>query len=100
MNTNVKGDLTTDSAPKTRTQLSLAYPTANSEPDPAQRAPNSQQSANNQELSPGDRVEVLGSFGKPTGELGTIKETNEDDAVVKWDNDGSTSLRLPLIKKI
>jgi hypothetical protein len=97
MNANARADLTTDSAPKRRdvSQLSLVHPIANSQPDP-----HSEQSANNQELNSGDRVESLGSFGKPTGELGTIRETTEDNAVVKWDGDGSTSLRLPLIKKI
>ena len=30
----------------------------------------------------------LTDFGKPTGEFGTVKQTNEDDAVVKWDDDG------------
>ena len=57
-------------------------------------------SANDQELNPGDRVEALGNFGKPTGELGTIEQTNEDDTVVKWDDDGRTRVRIPLVKKV
>jgi hypothetical protein len=99
---NARVEITTDSASKLRdvSRPSLAYPTELPELDPAQRPPHSEQSAGKQELNPGDRVEVLGSFGKPTGELGTIRETTEDNAVVKWDNDGSTILRLPLIKKI
>jgi hypothetical protein len=44
------------------------------------------------ELSPGDRVEGLGNFGTPTGQLGTVERTNEEDAVVKWDSDGRTRL--------
>jgi len=34
------------------------------------------------ELNPGDRVEGLGNFGKPTGEFGTVEEANEDDTIV------------------
>jgi hypothetical protein len=30
----------------------------------------------------------VGTFGKLTGEFGTIEQANEDDAVVKWDGDG------------
>jgi hypothetical protein len=44
------------------------------------------------ELNPGDRVEGLGNFGTPTGELGTVERTNEEDAIVKWDSDGRTRL--------
>jgi hypothetical protein len=51
-------------------------------------------------LSPGDRVEGLGNFGVPTGELGTVEQANEDDAVVKWDDDGRMRLRQPWLKKI
>jgi len=46
------------------------------------------------------RVEGLGNFGKPTGELGTVERSNEDDAVVKWDDDGRTRLHQPLLKKV
>jgi hypothetical protein len=52
------------------------------------------------ELNPGDRVEGLASFGKPTGEFGTVKQTNEDDAVVKWDDDGRTRIHQPWLKKV
>ena len=51
-------------------------------------------------LSPGDRVEGLGNFGKPTGEIGTVERANEEDAVVKWDDDGRTRLHQPSLKKI
>src|ERR1700687_5247662 len=51
-------------------------------------------------LNPGDRVEGLADFGKPTGEFGTVEQTNEDDAVVKWDDDGRVRLRQPWLKKV
>jgi hypothetical protein len=53
-----------------------------------------------QELNPGDRVEGLGNFGKPTGELGTVEQANEEDAVVKWDDDGRMRLHQPSLKKV
>jgi hypothetical protein len=53
-----------------------------------------------QELSPGDRVEGLGNFGTPNGEIGTVERTNDEDAVVKWDDDGRTRLHQPSLKKI
>jgi hypothetical protein len=56
--------------------------------------------ATHQELNPGDRVEGLGNFGMPTGDFGTVEQANEDDAVVKWDNDGRMRLRQPWLKKI
>ena len=54
----------------------------------------------NQELNPGDRVEGLGNFGKPTGELGTVEQANEEDAVVKWDDDGRMRLHQPWLRKV
>ena len=53
-----------------------------------------------QELSPGDRVEGRGDFGKLTGEFGTVERTNEEDAIVKWDDDGRKRLHQPWLKKI
>lgn len=52
------------------------------------------------ELNPGDRVEGLGDFGRPTGEIGTVERTNDDDALVKWDDDGRVRLAQPWLKKI
>jgi len=52
------------------------------------------------ELNPGDRVEGLGNFGEPTGEFGTVEQTNEDDALVKWDDDGRVRLRQPWLAKL
>jgi hypothetical protein len=53
-----------------------------------------------EELKSGDRVESLGNFGRPTGEIGTVERTNEDDAVVKWDDDGRVRVGQPWLKKI
>jgi hypothetical protein len=42
----------------------------------------------------------LGNFGIPTGELGIVEQTNEEDApVVKWE---MTAVRLhrPWLKKV
>jgi hypothetical protein len=68
--------------------------------DRAKRPPLSEPSATGEELTPGDRVEGLGNFGKPTGELGTIERTNDEDAVVKWDDDGRMRIHRPSLKKI
>ena len=68
--------------------------------DRAKRPPLSEPSATGQELRPGDRVEGLGNFGKPNGEFGTVERTNEEDAVVKWDDDGRMRLHQPSLKKV
>jgi hypothetical protein len=78
----------------------LAYSGATPDSDRAKRPPLSEPSASGQKLTPGDRVEGLGNFGKPTGEIGTVERTNEEDAVVKWDDDGRTRLHQPSLKKI
>jgi hypothetical protein len=54
----------------------------------------------NQELTPGDRVEGVGDFGRPTGELGTVVRANEEDAIVKWDDDARVRLHRPGLKKV
>jgi hypothetical protein len=67
----------------------------------AKRPPLSESSTSgHQELTRGDRVEGLGNFGKPTGEFGTVERTNEDDAEVKWDDDGRVRVHQPSLKKI
>ena len=81
-------------------QPPLAHPRATPDSDRAKRPPLAEPSATDQELNPGDRVEGLGNFGKPTGELGTVEQANEDDAVVKWDDDGRMRLRQPWLKKV
>jgi hypothetical protein len=80
-------------------QPPLSHAGAPSDADRAKRPP-LVQPAPNSELNPGDRVEGLANFGKPTGEFGTVEQTNEDDALVKWDNDGRMRMRQPWLKKV
>ena len=81
-------------------QPPLSRPGAAPDSDRAKRPPLSEPSATGQELSPGDRVEGLGNFGTPTGEIGTVERANEEDAVVKWDDDGRWRLHQPSLKKL
>jgi len=81
-------------------QPSLSQPGATPDSDRAKRPPLVQPSAPEVELNPGDRVEGLADFGKPTGEFGTVEQTNEDDALVKWDHDGRMRLHQPWLKKV
>ena len=94
--------ITSSPIPKLRKaqQPPLSYPGAAADSDRAKRPPLSGPSASDQELNPGDRVEGLGNFGKPTGEFGTVEQTNEDEAVVKWDDDGRMRLPQPSLRKI
>ena len=89
-------------APKLRkaSQPPLSRAGAIPDSDRARKPPLSEPSATGQELTPGDRVEGLGDFGKPNGELGTVERANEEDAVVKWDDDGRTRLHQPWLKKV
>jgi hypothetical protein len=93
---------TNNSIPKLRKapQPPLSYPGATPDSDRAKRPPLAEPPATDQELNPGDRVEGLGNFGKPTGEFGTVEQANEDDAVVKWDGDGRMRLHQPSLKKL
>jgi hypothetical protein len=79
-------------------QPPLSYPGATPDSDRARKPPLAEPSATGQELNPGDRVEGLGDFGKPTGEFGTVEQANEDDAVVKWDDDGRMRLHQPWLE--
>ena len=63
-------------------QPPLSHVGAPADADRAKRPLLVQPSAPESELKPGDRVEGLANFGKPTGELGTVEQANEDDAVV------------------
>jgi len=81
-------------------QPPLAYTGATPDSDRARRPPLAQPAATDQELNLGDRVEGLGNFGKPTGEFGTVQQTNDDDAVVKWDDDGRVRVRQPSLRKV
>ena len=88
--------------PKLRktSQPPLSYPGATPDSDRAKKPALSEPTASDSELTPGDRVEGLGNFGNPTGEFGTVERTNEEDAVVKWDDDGRVRLHQPSLKKI
>jgi hypothetical protein len=90
------------SIPKLRkaSQPPLSHAGAIPDSERAKRPPLSGSSVRGQELTAGDRVEGLGNFGKPTGEFGTVERTNEDDAEVKWDDDGRVRVHQPALKKI
>ena len=81
-------------------QPPLSYPGAPADSDRAKRPPLASPQPTVQELNPGDRVEGLGNFGRPTGDVGTVEQTNEEDAVVKWDGDGEMRLGRAWLKKI
>jgi hypothetical protein len=81
-------------------QPPLSHASAVTDADRAKRPKLVQPSAFDAELNPGDRVMGLGDFEKPTGEFGTVKKTNEDDALVKWDDDGRVRLHQPSLRKI
>jgi hypothetical protein len=81
-------------------QPPLSYPGATPDADRAKNPPLVEPSATDQELNPGDRVEGLGNFGKPTGEFGTVEQANEEDAIVKWDDEGRMRLHQPWLKKV
>ena len=80
-------------------QPPLSHAGAVPDSDRAKRPPLSEASATGSDLSPGDRVEGLGNFGKPNGEFGTVERANEEDAVVKWDDDGRMRIHQPSLKK-
>jgi hypothetical protein len=81
-------------------QPPLSHAGAPAEADRAKRPPLAEPSPTGGELNPGDRVEALADFGKLTGEFGTVEQTNEDDALVKWDDDGRMRLHQPWLKKV
>jgi hypothetical protein len=85
--------------PKTP-QPPLSHRGAAPDSERAKRPALAESQAARQELNPGDRVEGLGDFGKPTGKFGTVEQANDDDAVVKWDDDGRMRLRQPRLKKV
>jgi hypothetical protein len=83
-----------------RPQPPLSHTGATADRDRAKRPPLVQPRVPDAELNPGDRVMGLADFGKPTGEFGTVEKTNEDDALVKWDDDGRTRQHQPSLKKV
>ena len=94
--------ITIKATPKLRkaSQPPLSHPGATPDSDRAKKPRLAAPAATDSELSPGDRVEGLGNFGVATGELGTVEKANEEDAVVKWDDDGRTRLCQPWLKKV
>jgi hypothetical protein len=89
-------------APKLRNapQPPLSRAGAPADADRAKRPALVQPCGPESRLNPGDRVEGLANFGKPTGEFGTVEQTNEDDALVKWDDDRRMRLHQPWLKKV
>ena len=81
-------------------QPPLSRPGATPDADRAKKPSLAEPTATDQELTPGDRVEGLGNFGTPTGEFGTVQRANDDDAVVKWDDDGRVRVHQPSLKKV
>jgi hypothetical protein len=81
-------------------QPPLSHRGATADSDRAKRPPLAEPSDTGEDLNPGDRVEGLGNFGKPTGQLGTVERTNDEDAIVKWDDDGRMRLHQPSLKKL
>jgi hypothetical protein len=81
-------------------QPPLSYPGAPLDADRAKMPRLAEPPPIDRALNPGDRVEGLGNFGVPTGELGTVEKANEDDALVKWDDDGRMRIRQPWLKKV
>jgi hypothetical protein len=81
-------------------QAPLSYPGAAADSDRAKKPPLAEPRGTDEELYPGDRVEGLGNFGKPTGKFGTVEQTNEEDAVVKWDGAGRVRLHQPWLKRV
>jgi hypothetical protein len=81
-------------------QPPLSHAGASADADRPKRPPLGQSSAPDAELNPGDRVMGLADFGRPTGEFGTVEKTNEDAALVKWDDDGRTRQHQPSLKKV
>jgi hypothetical protein len=81
-------------------QAPLLYRGATPDSDRAKRPTLVEPAPTKQDLNTGDRVEGLGNFGVPTGEVGTVEKTNEDDALVKWDGNGRMRIRQPWLKKI
>ena len=89
-----------DGIPRKAPQPPLSHPGATPDSERAKKPALSEPSVTDQKLNPGDRVEGLGNFGKSTGEFGTVEQTNEEDALVKWDDDGRVRRHQPSLKKI
>jgi len=79
-------------------QTPLSYSGADA--DRGKKPSLAERTATDSGLNPGDRVEGLGNFGMPTGQLGTVEQANEEDVLVKWDDDGRMKLRHRWLKKV
>ena len=80
-------------------QPPLPYPGATADRDRAKPPALIDPAETGQNLTPGDRVAGLGDFGRLTGQVGTVEQTNEDDAGVKWDGDGRKRVHQPRLAK-
>ena len=80
-------------------QPPLPYPGATADRDRAKPPALIDPPETDQDLRPGDRVAGLGDFGKLTGKVCTVEQTNEDDAIVKWDGDGRKRVHQPRLAK-
>jgi hypothetical protein len=89
-------------APKLRKapQPPLSHAGATPDSDRAKNPRLVEPSAPDKELVPGDRVAGLGNFGQPTGEFGTVEQANDEDAIVKWDDDGRILVHQPWLTKM
>ncbi len=81
-------------------QPPLSHTGATADADRAKRPSLSQASAPDPELTPGDRVEGLGDSETQKMSSAPFEHANEDDAVVKWDDDGRTRVHQPWLKKV
>jgi hypothetical protein len=94
--------ITRNPIPKLRKapQPPLSYPGAAADSDRAKKPRLAEPPANDQGLNPGDRVEGLGNFGRPSGEFGTVEQANEDDAVVRWEDASRGRHHQPWLRKV
>jgi hypothetical protein len=81
-------------------QPPLAHAGATPDADRAKRPRLTTPPDSGEKLNAGDRVEGREAFGRLTGEVGTVENANEDEAIVKWDDDGLVRLGQPWLKKI
>jgi hypothetical protein len=100
-NSEIMPRITRKSMPKLpkASQPPLSRRGATPDSERARRPPLVQLPADGEELTRGDRVEGLDDFGKPSGEFGTVQRSKEDEAEVKWDDDGCVRVRLSSLRK-
>jgi hypothetical protein len=94
--------ITNKPIPKLRkaSQPPLSHPGATPDADRARKPALAGPLPTTRNAVPEITVEGLGDFGKPTGEFTTVEQANEDDAVIKWDDDSRMRLRQPSIEKV